>query len=1176
LVLAVDEKFVSKTFQRQLADQNNELTLDDAVKIVGCWNGLSKHASQVSGLEALGTDIAPMHRAVAFSRSIKDSKKIVSLFSQIVEQYRHSITEDDSMLDCEVRHVDGTFNVLLRNNLLDWLKADTSEQGNVCRILSNARCLSEGVDVPALDAVMFLNPRDSVVDVVQSVGRVMRKVEGKQYGYIILPVGIPADTTPEAALADNKRYKVVWQVLQALRAHDDRFNAMINKLDLNNKPTDNLQIIGVGGGGDTNGDAATVKAQMNLSFPQIEEWREAIYAKIVLKCGDRRYWETWAADVAVIAQRHIQRITALLSQGNTKPRRAFNAFLAGLHENLNPSISELDAIEMLAQHLITKPVFDALFEGYQFTKQNPVSLSMQKILDILEGQALEKETASLDKFYASVRDRASGIDNAAGKQKIIVELYDKFFRIAFKSMVERLGIVYTPVEVVDFIIHSVNDALSQEFGVSLSDKGVHVLDPFTGTGTFMVRLLQSGLIKPKDMLFKYQNELHANELVLLAYYIAAINIEETFHDLTGGEYRGFEGIVLTDTFQLQESAGMNQDLILQENNERANKQRKNKDIRVILGNPPYSVGQESANDANKNLKYPRLDEQIRTSYAAQSTATNKNSLYNSYIRAFRWASDRIGEKGVVCFVSGSFLDTNSGDGLRKCLPNDFTSIYCFNLRGDQRTSGELSRSEGGKIFGSGSRSPITISLLVKNPEKTGPCELHYYDIGEYLSREEKLKIISEYRTYLGISWSDIYPNAEGDWINHRSADFGTFVPLNEEPQAVFAIRSNGVQTNRDAWVYNTSKTSLATNMQRMIAFYNEQVNEHGGRCNEAGKTGPELAGRLINKDPRKIKWTRGLIDSLCRQDHGVFNADNIRIGLYRPFCKSWVYYDRQFNEYFKEKYYPSAISENLAIQLTGTGSNKGFSCLMVDTLPDLEVISKGQCFPLHYYEKVKSAPKQGQMFEDEEKSGFTKRDGITDISLSSFRKHYKFDKLSKEDIFYYCYGVLHLPAFTNRYAADLRKMLPRVPLVKDFWAFSNAGRELARWHLDYEAVEPYPLTEAGAAVRLSNKERYRVLKMTFGKKDGKPDKSVIVYNAQFTLSDIPLKAYEYVVNGKPALEWVMERYQLTTDKETGISNDPNEWSKDPKYIFDLVKRIVRVSLETMKIVDGLSALEKAI
>jgi predicted helicase len=1172
LVLAVDEKFVSKTFQRQLADSNNELTLDDAVKIVGCWNGLSKHSSQSETFEGLGTDTAPMRRAVAFSRSIKDSKTIVSLFSQIVQQYRNSVQEDEPMLDCEVRHVDGTFNVLLRNNLLDWLKADTSGQGNMCRILSNARCLSEGVDVPALDAVMFLNPRDSVVDVVQSVGRVMRKVEGKQYGYIILPVGIPADTTPEKALEDNKRYKVVWQVLQALRAHDDRFNAMINKLDLNKATSDNLQIIGVGGGEDKDLNAGTVTAQIRLSFPEIEEWREAIYAKIVLKCGDRRYWETWAADIAVIAQRHIERITLLLAEAGTKPRNAFDHFLSGLHKNLNPSVTEAEAIEMLAQHLITKPVFDALFEGYQFTQQNPVSVSMQKILGILEGQALEKETATLEKFYASVRDRASGIDNAEGKQKIIVELYDKFFRVAFKDMVERLGIVYTPIEVVDFIIHSVDDALRQEFGASLSDKGVHVLDPFTGTGTFMVRLLQSGLIKQEDFLYKYQNELHANEIVLLAYYLAAINIEETFHGIAGGEFLPFEGIVLTDTFQMTENYGMSPDLIFSENNERATRQ-KGYPIRVILGNPPYSVGQESANDVNQNLKYPRLDEAIRKTYAKRSTATNKNSLYNSYIRAFRWSSDRIKDKGIVCFVSSSFVDANSADGLRKCVTDEFTSIYCFNLRGNARTQGEVRRKEAGNVFGGGSRSPIAITLMVKNPEKPGPCELHYYDIGDYLSREEKLKIISEFTAFRGMSLSILHPNADGDWINPRDPQFEEFVPLGDKSSdgsdPLFGVFSMGVKTNRDAWAYNYSHEALASNMSRMIAFYNGQSKSYALACKRASE---ELdVDGFIETDARRISWNRSLKNDLKRGNSLAYEGECIVRSHYRPFTKQWLYFNRSLNDmvYRMPSIFPNVRLENLVISATGLGASREFSVLISDSVPNLHLQDTGQCFPLYYY--VSTESKSGNLFEDAGQC--ERRDAISDSALRKFLARYD-AKIKKEDVFYYVYGVLHSPEYKTRFASDLRKMLPRVPLARDFWAFSKAGRKLAKWHLEYESVEPYPVEETISGPRMAAAERYRVSKMSFAKKDGKPDKSVIVYNSHVTLSGIPLGTYDYIVNGKPALEWIMERYQVTTDKDSGIKNDPNEWSANPRYIVDLVKRIVRVSLETVKIVSGLPALQE--
>jgi predicted helicase len=881
MVLAVDEKFVSKTFQSQLAVEG-ELNLDDVVKITGCWNGLSKRMARDEQGNDLSGDDAPMRRAVAFSRSIRDSKRLTDMFSGVVQKYtedaQQSATDDtpaENFLRCEVDHVDGGMNMTVRNRKLGWLKADTGSEGSLCRILSNARCLSEGVDVPALDAVLFLNPRNSVVDVVQSVGRVMRTAPGKKYGYIILPIGIPADVPPEEALKDNQKYKVVWQVLQALRAHDDRFNATVNKIELNKSRPDNIQVIGVTGGGSDDEDGSsgagkTTQVQMRLDFPNLEEWRDAIFAKIVLKCGDRRYWESWAKDVSVIAERQITRIKALLDGADSVHRKSFDDFLKGLRTNLNPAVSEDDAIEMLAQHLITRPVFDALFEGYAFTQHNPVSQSMQAMLDLLEGGGLNKEQQSLEKFYASVRQRAAGIDNAQGKQKVIVELYDKFFRMAFPRMAERLGIVYTPVEVVDFIIQSADHALRQEFGVGLSDHGVHVLDPFTGTGTFMVRLLQSGLIKPEDLAHKYRNELHVNEIVLLAYYIAAINIEETFHSLAretdaSASYQPFEGIVLTDTFQLNEGQSKLDDQF-PENNKRAKRQNAI-DIRVIVGNPPYSAQQESENDGNKNLKYPQLDERIRTSYAAYSSAKLVKNLYDSYIRAVRWASDRVKDKGIVCFVSnGSFIDANNMDGLRKCLTDEFSSVYVFNLRGNARTSGEQRRMEKGNVFGEGTRTPVAISLLIKNPTKQGKRQLFYHDIGDYLSREEKLKIITEFASIGGIPWKTMQPNDSHDWINQRDPAFDAFIPLSSKPADegdLFISYSPGVSTARDAWVYNFSSEELAGNIQQMTDFYNQQVEgfrkyqEKRPIANAAEKL--KRAEEFIDRAATKISWSSVLI-----------------------------------------------------------------------------------------------------------------------------------------------------------------------------------------------------------------------------------------------------------------------------------------------------------------------------
>jgi len=1188
LVLAVDQLHVSTVLQQQFA-RNKELNLEDAVKIVGCWNGLRKRFVKQEGDGSETIDHSPMRRAVAFISRIKDSQKITDLFAQIIKDYTKDTETDDGSADaseflkCEARHVDGKMNALIRNEALQWLKEDTTSQGTVCRILSNARCLSEGVDVPALDAVMFLNPRNSVVDVVQSVGRVMRKVQGKQCGYIILPIGVPAGVPPEEALADNEKYKVVWQVLQALRAHDDRFNAIINQLELNKQRPGQIQIIGVGGDG--NGEKKgkelnDAPVQSTLNFP-LQDWENAIFAKIVIKCGTRKYWEQWAQDVAKIAERHIIRITALLKSSNAKYRQQFDKFLQGLRKTLNPSISEEDAIEMLAQHLITKPVFDALFEGYEFTKQNPVSKTMQKMLDLLDEQNMEAETETLEKFYESVRQRASGIDNAEGKQRIIVELYDKFFKTAFPRMAERLGIVYTPVEVVDFIIKSADDALKTEFGIGLTDKNVHILDPFTGTGTFIVRLLQSGIIQDKDLIRKYQEELHANEIILLAYYIAAINIEEAYHGRIKKDYEPFDGIVLTDTFQLSEGEGAFEDPNFQVNSERATKQNK-QDIRVIIGNPPYSAWQQSENDNNKGLKYPNLDGAIRATYAASSTSANKSSLYDSYIRAMRWASNRVKDKGIVCFVSnGGFIDGNSMDGLRKCLTDEFAAIYCFNLRGNQRTSGDTSRREGGKIFGSGSRAQIAITLLVKNPERQGKCQILYYDIGDYLSREDKLRIITAISSIKGIPWKKLIPNTSHDWINQRDKAFVKFMPIGEKTEkgshateALFVNYSTGVQTNRDAWVYNSSREGLTRVIKGSIKFYNTQLDKYK-ILSSRSKDAIDLDS-FVDNDTKNIKWSSSLKDHLKRLGSIQFNEVNIFSSIYRPFFKQSFYYGENLIHRpgaFKS-YFPDATKGNLLICLTGVGANNDFTALITDLIPDLEMISKSQCFPFYIYQSAQSKADQ-LCLDDATKEG--RQLNVSDFALKEYRAAYKDPKISKEDIFYYVYGILHSPEYKTRFAADLTKMLPRIPFAEDFWSFSKAGRKLADIHLGYETAKPYPVKEQRDELVLDEKKLYLVDKMRFGKNGKEVDKTKIQYNSHITITGIPLDAYEYVVNGKPAIEWIIDRYQFSKDKDSQIINDPNDWAKehdDPQYILNLLKRIITVSLETMKIVNGLPALKE--
>jgi predicted helicase len=1183
LILTVDERYLAHSLQSQFADQNHELNIGDVAKIVGCWNGLAKRSGTTGEGSGFEPGEPPMRRAVAFSRSIAESKALTDKFSKVIDSYEGA--EEDA-LRCDVHHVDGTYNALRRNQELDWLKSEL--EPNECRILSNARCLSEGVDVPALDAVLFLNPRNSVVDVVQSVGRVMRKAEAKDYGYIILPVGVPADVTPEQALADNKRYKVVWQVLQALRAHDDRFNATVNKIELNKRKPAQIMVGTVGfdhesdgssdgsprGASDGTATDAAREAQLALDL-HVEEWREAIYAKIVTKVGERTYWETWARDVADIAERHVTRINALLADPSSDVQERFAEFVAGLRANLNDSITDKDAVDMLAQHLITRPVFDALFEGYSFAEHNPVSRVMQGMLDVLDEQHLDTEADTLEKFYASVRMRAKDIDNAEGKQRIVAELYEKFFKVAFPKVAESLGIVYTPVEIVDFIIASVEHVLRQEFGASISDKGVHVLEPFAGTGTFVTRLLQSGVIKRKDLTRKYLTELHANEILLLAYYIAAINIEATYHDIVGGEYTPFNGIVLTDTFQMTEAGDSMDELIFPDNNERVAKQ-KALDIRVILGNPPYSVGQGSQNDNNQNLAYPTLDRAIETTYAATSLAGLKRNLYDSYIRAFRWATDRIKNQGLVAFVSnGSFIDSASADGFRKTLMNEFSAIYVFNLRGNQRTSGETSRHEGGKVFGQGSRAPIAITLLVKDPSTNSPCVLRYHDIGESLTRDSKLAIISEFGSVENIPWQHIIPNAAGDWINPRDATYATFPPLGDKKGgtgALFGIYSLGVVTGRDAWAYSFSRTAAMRNMHRMIGFYNMQVARFDTWSvnNQARRTTGGVEG-FIDRDPVKISWTRGLKDDLRKSKTAEFNQQRIVPSMYRPYCKQWLYFDRQLNEMvlLMPKLFPTPRHDNVAISLNASDTRKAFGAIVTDVVANLALSDPGQCFPLYYYEPADS---DGTLFADGEAiEGYRRHDAITDATLARYQATYG-RETTKEDIFYYVYGILHSPEYKRRYAADLKKMIPRIPMVADFWGFSEAGHRLAAWHLDYEEVDPWPLEE----ISTGPGDRYRVEKMRFARSGSAVDKTSILCNAHLTLAGVPEEAYRYEVNGKSAIEWIMDRYQVKTDKASGIVNDPNDWSSEhdePRYIVDLVKRIVRVSMETVEIVERLPELE---
>lgn len=1218
LVLTVNSKDLPASIKRKVENPDSkEYDFDDTTKLIGVINGLAK---QIKGDEGKTWEVDPrkMQRALAFCSSIGDvskpgtSKNVAEILPAISQDYYQSLTEEEKekTVIIEAEHIDGSMDSLKRNMKLQWLKEEP-QADNICKVLCNVRCLSEGVDVPALDAVIFLSARNSQVDVVQSVGRIMRNFKKgtpneKKYGYIILPIVIDENESAEAALDKNEKFDVIWSILNALRSHDDNFNAKVNQIALNKKRDDKVVIATSGLGQYGPSDESDrqdgkvlsneeVARQLEIRFGDL---RDGIYAKLVEKCGDRLYWENWAKEVGEVAKNFIVRITDMvLKQGIHKEE--FDEFLKGLRNNINESIDEAQAIEMLAQHLITRPVFDALFAEYHFVDNNAVSKSMQGMISLLEDKGFSKDLEVLEKFYESVKRNVSNIDNLEGKQSIIKSLYEKFFKGAFPKTVDQLGIVYTPVECVDFIIHSVNDLLKQEFNTSLTEENVHILDPFTGTGTFITRLLQSGLIKTEDIERKYLNEIHCNEIVLLAYYIADVNIESVFHDIVKREnYLPYDGICLTDTFQLNET-GENDifSILFPENSERLKKQKK-APVRVVIGNPPYSVGQKSANDNAQNLSYAKLDSRIENTYAKHSSATLKNALYDSYIKAFRWASDRInanGNKdgGIVAFISnGAWLDGNAQDGMRKCFEDEFSSIYVLNLRGNQRTSGELSRKEGGKIFGSGSRTPISITFLVKNPKaENKKAIIHYHDIGDYLSREDKLRMVRDFKSIASdkIDWQIIEPNEKYDWINQRDGLFDSLVnlgdkddKLNKAKKFFNAVHTNGLKTQRDSWCYNFSYCHVSSNMNKMISYYNQQ-------CDDFRNTDLN-AEDFIDKDLSKINWTTGLIADLKNNKKGEFSEKLIIDSLYRPFTQQKLYCDSQFNERqgIKIKGLPSSTLKNLFISVSGVGTNKGFCCLITNLLPDLGMLGSTQCYPLYWYEDKgnKKQLKQLSMFEDEtnNEDKYIRHDGVSDWILKEICTRYgNVKNISKEDIFYYVYGLLHSEEYRTRFVDDLRKSLPRIPIVEkveDFWAFSKAGRQLAELHLNYETVEACPgvtVNDGDSIFKNDEYEYYSVSdKMRFRsgvKAKDKPD--TIVYNGHITVENIPAVAYDYIVNGKSAIEWIMERYTVSTDKDSLIRNDCNDWSKEhnqPRYILDLLLSVINVSVQTVEIVKGLPKL----
>lgn len=1146
MVLAVDETAIKKDMQKTLADLENGLDIDDVGRIVGIWNGMMRRNGYKNPIKNSPYDGAPLKRAIAFTKTIEDSKKVSKQFEEVVNEYIGAST-DQQTTKLSMKHADGTMNALQKGEILDWL-ADPNKPSDEARIVSNVRFLTEGIDVPSLDAVIFLAPKKSQVDIVQAVGRIMRKSENKDYGYIILPVVIPAGETPETVLDNNKHYEAVWQIINALRSVDERFEAMVDKINIA-KPKQ-LEVIGIGGppskGNDIentgNGEPPTNEFQPTQLEFDWDQFESAIFGKIVQKVGDRKYLENWSADVAKIAQRQISWIKTKLEDKDDPISIEFKKFVSSLQHNINESIDENQAAEMLSQHLITKPIFEALFSEYSFVNNNPVSSAMENIVKELEKAGFAKEQENLAPLYESVKMRAEGVEKAEDKQKIIITLYDKFFSTAFKSTTERLGIVFTPLEVVDFIVKSVDDVLKKHFGKSLASEGVHILDPFTGTGTFIVRTLtylqeqmNNGEITLADITRKFTQELHANEIILLSYYIAAINIESTFDEINGDEqgYVPFEGIVLTDTFESTEGENTLDDIYFGTNDKRLKRQQE-EPITVIIGNPPYSAKQKNEDKNQRKSSYPILDESLKKSWVETSTATNKNNLFDSYIRAIRWSSNRIQSNGVIGFITNnSFIDGNAMDGMRKSLLNEFTDIYILNLKGAIRGKTKAqSIIEGGNIFNI--MTGVTIVLFMKDNSSNQKGTLHYLDIGDELSKTEKLSILKNWQSLKNIEteFEAIIPNEKGDWINQRKSDFDSLITLGNKKNddALFIDYTGGIKTGRDDWSWGFSVSSVEVAMKKSIDYYNQHLGDTS----------------VYDDAVSDISWTQSLKTRFERNEKQLFDESRIYTGMYRPFTKKYVYYDQTWvdRQYQMPKVLPERESSNLMISLANKTSGKPFTTLMTNLIPDVNLFTGGaQNLPEKLFDNIGS--------------------------YSAIRRNIlnQFIDLDEHDIIYYIYGVFHSEEYKKIYCDDLAKSFARLPNLKNKEKYVEVGRKLANLHLNYENQTIWD----GVQVDIStSKPNYKVKAMKHPKQRAF---DTIIYNESIVIKNIPEKAYEYVVNGRSAIEWIIDQYRIKTDRKSEIIDDPNDFSDDPKYILNLLLSIITVSMKTLELIEELPEFE---
>lgn len=1052
---------------------------------------------------------------------------------------------------------------------LDKLENLNQFEPNTCKVLSNARCLSEGVDVPALDSVIFFDGRSAMVDIIQAVGRVMRKAKNKKRGYIILPIALrESEINNLDEAVKNTNFQNIWKVLKALRSHD---SSLVDEATFREK----IKIFGSDDASnpDDEEELQKDKTEQSPNDPKqaqktlfdailLQDLANAVYNVMPTKLGDRNYWENFAKKTGNIAKTLNNRLKELFG----KNPEIFDNFLTSLRGNIHQGIKEDEALDMIISHIITKPIFDAIFGD---NIQNPIAKALDKMVLKLSGLGLEGETKDLKNLYESVKTEAARAKSQKSQQELIKNLYNTFFKEAFRKQSEKLGIVYTPIEVVDFILRTTNGILKKHFNTDFNDQNITIFDPFTGTGSFIARLLskENDFISDEALKEKFQKGLFAFDIVLLSYYIALINITQAAQS-RDSSLKNFKNIALTDSLDyLEEKSAKGvipgfEDLI--ENQEIKNTMEK-QNIRVIIGNPPYSSGAKSENDNNQNLKHPKLEKRVYETYGKNSTAKVGTTTRDTLIHSIRMASDLLKDKGVLGFVvNGSFIDSKSADGFRKCVAKEFSHLYALNLRGNARTSGEERKKQGDGIFDSGSRATVAIVFFVKDKDAPNHT-IFYYEVEDYLKREAKLNSLAGFENLDSVPFKEITPNDKGDWINQRNDDFEKLIPLKRDPKlkifnTIFDLNSNGVTTNRDPWVYNFSQKRLMQSVQNCIDTYNADLKRFNERYREAFKQRTakdkgikpadrykHLNDREITTDKTKIAWTVGLKNKLIRNENlPESGMERIRLALYRPFNKQWLYWDKTWNhrQYQLPKIFPDKSARNVVIN-TGVGNGKDFSALVSDFISDLSLISPNQAYPLYYYDDLGN-----------------RHDAISGYALNLFRRHYKDNAITEEEIFYYIYAIFHHKGYLEKYKNSLAKEAPRIALSEDFKELSVLGKELAELHLNYESGEMHDSVKHNLLESTGMEGYYDVVKMT-----KKGDR--IIYNHHITITQIPKKAFDYVINGKSAIDWVIERYQIAKDKDSLIENNPNHYAGG-QYIFELLCRVITLSVKSVDLIEKIS------